>query len=102
MFQMLNNEIYPTLSISIITVVKNNEKNILGCMDSFNSQLYENKQHLIIDGISTDETTNIIKKNLSKKVVFYCEKDNGIYDALNKGIRYSSGEIIGILHSDDF
>ena len=87
--------------ISIITVVLNNEKYLQECIDSLNIQKYTNYEHIIIDGGSTDNTIKIIKKNEDKIDFWISEKDKGIYDAMNKGIKKAKGNIIGILNSDD-
>ena len=71
-------------------------------MFSFQNQNFKNKEHIIIDGGSTDGTINIIKKNKNKNIKLVSSSDRGIYDALNKGLKISNGKIIGILHSDDF
>jgi len=88
--------------ISIITVIKNNkdliEKNIL----SVKNQKYRNFEHIIIDGGSTDGSLDIINKHKNQISQLISEKDNGIYDAMNKGIDMASGDIIGILNSDDY
>ena len=90
------------MKISILTCVLNNERFIDESIKSFQKQNYENKEHIIIDGGSNDETVSIIKKSKNNNVIFVSSKDNGIYDAINKGIILASGDIIGILHSDDF
>ena len=87
--------------ISIITVVKNNDKDLENCILSVLNQNYKNFEHIIVDGKSTDETINIIKKYNSKIYKWISEKDNGLYDAMNKGIDLATGDIIGILNSDD-
>ena len=89
------------IKISIITVCFNSEKTIQETIDSVNSQDYSNIEYIIIDGNSIDNTNEIIKKNINKVDKSVSEKDNGLYDAINKGIAISSGEIIGILNSDD-
>ena len=89
------------LKISIITPTFNSEKNISYCLDSIASQTYKNIEHIIIDGKSTDKTIEIVSKYPNNFAKIVCEKDKGIYDALNKGIKYASGDIIGFLHSDD-
>jgi glycosyltransferase involved in cell wall biosynthesis len=89
------------MKFTIISVVKNRLNDIKKCVDSVNSQTYENIEHIIIDGASTDGTVNFLKNQKSHNIFFISEGDNGIYDALNKGIKYSKGDIIGILHSDD-
>jgi len=88
--------------ISIITVVKNNknfiEKNILSLL----SQNYKNYEHIIVDGKSTDGTLEIIEKYKKSIKCLVSENDKGIYDAMNKGIDLATGDIIGILNSDDY
>ena len=90
------------MKISIITVVWNNERTIKNCIDSILSQTYQNIEYIIVDGKSTDRTVEIINSYGEKISKFISEKDKGIYDAMNKGISMASGEIIGILNSDDF
>ncbi|WP_228850356.1 glycosyltransferase family 2 protein [Aegicerativicinus sediminis] len=90
------------LKVSIITATYNSAGSIKTAIESVNNQIYRNIEHVFIDGQSKDETLKIIneKSQVSKTVI--SESDNGIYDALNKGIIYSKGDIIGLLHSDDF
>jgi len=88
--------------ISIITVTKNSENFLEECILSLEKQSYKNYEHIIIDGCSTDNTINIIKKYKTKVAYWVSEKDEGLYDAMNKGIKRCSGDIIGILNSDDF
>ena len=88
--------------ISIITVAFNSAKTIKGTIESIISQDYNNIEYLIIDGGSKDGTMEIVK-SYSEHVKYYVsESDNGIYDAMNKGIRAATGDVIGILNSDDF
>ena len=88
--------------ISIITVAFNSAKTIKGTIESIISQDYNNIEYLIIDGGSTDGTMDIVK-SYSEHVKYYVsEPDNGIYDAMNKGIKAATGDVIGILNSDDF
>ena len=89
------------MKISIITVVHNNVENIKDAIDSVHGQTYKNIEHIIIDGLSTDGTVEIVKSYGKKINKFITEKDKGIYDAMNKGIALASGDIIGILNSDD-
>jgi glycosyltransferase involved in cell wall biosynthesis len=89
------------VKISIITAVYNNKSLIAECIESVLSQSYKNIEHIIIDGGSTDGTKEIILKYQSKIANFVCEPDNGMYDAINKGISKATGEVIGLLHSDD-
>ena len=87
--------------ISIITVVKNNEKYIEQNILSLINQEYKNYEHIIIDGDSKDKTKNIIEKHKDKISYFISEPDDGLYFAMNKGIQKATGDIIGILNSDD-
>ena len=87
---------------SIITVCYNSEKTIERTITSLRNQTYQNFEYIIIDGGSTDSTLEIIKKNLDVVSILVSEKDEGIYDAMNKGIDLASGEIIGIINSDDW
>ena len=88
------------MKLSIITATYNSDTTIADTLRSVEQQDYINVEHIIIDGGSTDNTLEIIKQfNHISKVV--SEKDNGIYDAMNKGIALASGDIIGILNSDD-
>lgn len=86
--------------ISIITVVHNGEKTIKETLQSVLSQTYPNIEHILIDGASTDETLSIVQSFPHIKKII-SERDNGPYDAMNKGIALAQGEIIGILNSDD-
>jgi glycosyltransferase involved in cell wall biosynthesis len=88
--------------ISIITVVKNSKETIEKNIQSLMNQNYKNYEHIVIDGGSTDGTVEIINKYRKNINHFISEKDNGIYDAMNKGIDKANGDIIGILNSDDF
>ena len=90
------------MKVSVITAVFNGAKTIQDCIKSVSGQIYPNIEHIIIDGGSTDGTLEVIKRYTEKRVNIVSEPDNGIYDALNKGIRQASGEVIGLLHSDDF
>lgn len=91
------------LKVSLITVSLNSEKTIKETLNSIENQSYQNIEHIIIDGISTDKTLDIINDySLHKSnIKILSEKDKGIFDAMNKGIKLSNGEIIGILNSDD-
>lgn len=90
------------MKISVITVTYNSAATIEHTIRSVAEQTYPGKEHIIVDGGSTDGTLEIIEKfriHISKLV---SEKDEGLYDAVNKGIRLADGEVIAILHSDDF
>jgi glycosyltransferase involved in cell wall biosynthesis len=90
-----------TPKISVITVVFNGEKSIEECIFSVANQTYPNIEHIIIDGYSTDSTVDIIKKHESKIFYWLSEPDNGIGDAMNKGIDACSGDYVLVIHSDD-
>ena len=89
------------MKISIITVTYNSEKTIRTTLDSVAKQTWNDIEHIIIDGNSSDKTLEIVKKFPHVSLVI-SEKDEGIYDAMNKGIRESSGDVIGFLNSDDW
>ena len=88
--------------VTIITVSFNSEKTILNCINSVNNQKYSNIEHILIDGGSKDKTVDIFRQNSKFSGAIISEKDKGIYNAMNKGIKLSNGEIIGFLNSDDF
>lgn len=90
------------MKVSIITVCYNSEKTIEDTIRSVASQDYDDIEYIIIDGGSTDSTLDIVKKNSNHVDVYLSEKDEGLYDAMNKGIKLASGDVIGILNSDDF
>ncbi len=87
--------------ITIITVVLNDEKNIEKTILSVLEQNYKNIQYVIIDGDSSDQTKEIINKYRDKIDLFISEKDNGIYDAFNKGLDLAQGDLIGFVNSGD-
>lgn len=90
------------MKISIITVCFNSEKTIEETLESVSKQDYDNYEHIIIDGGSTDKTLKIVEKyRCINKMKIVSEPDEGLYDAMNKGVRLASGDIIGILNSDD-
>jgi glycosyltransferase involved in cell wall biosynthesis len=89
------------MKVSIITVTFNSEKFLADCINSVARQNYKNIEHIIIDGKSTDGTLKIIKQH-SKHISYWrSETDKGMYDAINKGLKMATGDIIGILNSDD-
>lgn len=90
------------MKISIITITYNSAATLEQTIRSVVSQTYPHVEYLIIDGQSTDDTLTIIDRYRDKINVLVSEKDQGLYDALNKGIALATGEVIGILHSDDF
>ena len=90
------------MKVSIITITYNSESTLIDTIDSVLNQTYKDIEYIIIDGKSTDSTVSIIHSYKDKISKFISEKDNGLYDALNKGIAMATGDIIGVLHSDDF
>ncbi len=90
-----------SLKISIITVCYNSEANIEETICSVINQDYPNVEYIIIDGASNDNTLSIIRSFKTKIDILISESDAGIYDAMNKGIKASTGDIVGILNSDD-
>lgn len=88
--------------VSIITIVYNGEKYIEQAMLSVLNQTYSNIEYIVVDGRSTDGTISIVNKYRDKIDQFISEKDRGISDAFNKGIKMANGELIGILNADDW
>lgn len=89
------------MKLSIITVVLNRADTIEDCLRSVAEQTFEDVEHIIIDGGSSDGTLEIIDKYKNHIYKVISEKDNGIYDAMNKGIKLASGDVIGMLNADD-
>jgi glycosyltransferase involved in cell wall biosynthesis len=87
--------------ISVVTVCFNSEKTIAETINSVINQDYTNLEYIIVDGKSTDRTLEIINQYRDKINVIISEKDLGLYDAINKGIKIATGDIVGILNSDD-
>ena len=89
------------MKISIITVCLNSENTIISTLNSVLSQTYQNIEHIIVDGGSTDKTIQIINNYDHKEKKIITVENSGIYDSMNKGIEAATGEIITILNSDD-
>lgn len=89
------------MKISLITVVYNGEKYLKNCIQSIIAQDYTDIEYIVIDGGSTDGSLNIIEQYKDHIQHFISEKDEGMYDALNKGIKMATGEVVGILNADD-
>ena len=88
--------------ISIITACFRSERTVLDTLESVNVQTYPNIEHIIVDGASNDRTLDIVRDYGRRVSRVVSEKDKGIFDAYNKGLRLAAGEIIGFLNSDDF
>lgn len=89
------------MKISIVTAVLNREESIERCLLSVSEQDYPNVEHIIIDGGSTDGTLAILRASEADISAMISEPDDGIYDALNKGFAMATGDVVGVLHSDD-
>ena len=89
------------MKITIITVCVNAEKTIKDTIESVLKQSYKDFEYIIVDGKSSDDTLKIISKYDDKRIRLISEKDKGLYDAMNKGIKLATGDIIGTINSDD-
>ena len=88
--------------VTLITCIYNGEKCVRSLIQNVNSQDYKEIEHIIIDGNSADSTLKIIKEEKSvHKRLLISEKDDGLYDAINKGLKLASGDLIGVLHCGD-
>lgn len=93
------------MKVSIITVAKNSERTIEDTMKSVLGQTYSDIEYIIVDGCSSDRTLDIVKQyeaTLNGRMKWISEQDKGIYDAMNKGISIATGDVVGILNSDDY
>ena len=93
------------MRISIVTVTWNSAATLRDTIESVLKQDYPNLEYIIADGLSKDETVNIIKEYEPKfngRMKWFSEKDKGMYDAMNKGIKMATGDVVGIINSDDF
>jgi glycosyltransferase involved in cell wall biosynthesis len=90
------------MKITVVTAVFNRRDTIGEAMNSVYAQSHADLEHIIQDGVSTDGTLEIIKARSSAQTRLVSEQDQGLYDAINRGIRRASGDVIGLMHSDDF
>jgi len=90
------------VKISVITVSYNSATTIADTVRSVANQMHSDIEHLVIDGLSTDDTVKVVEANWHPNIVLSSEPDAGIYDAMNKGLTRATGEIIGFLNADDF
>ena len=99
------NRCLSAMKITVITVTYNSEKTLRDTMESVLSQSYNDYEYVVVDGASKDGTLDIIREyepRFDDRLRYVSEPDKGIYDAMNKGIRMATGDIVGILNSDDF
>jgi len=89
------------MKVSIITVTYNSEKYLADCIKSVRRQNYKDIEHIIVDGKSSDGTVKIIRDHSEHISHWISESDRGMYDAINKGIQLATGDVIGVLNSDD-
>lgn len=93
------------MKISIITVTYNRANIIRDCIESVLAQVYQDYEYIIVDGASKDNTIEILKEyetQFGGRMTWISEPDNGLYDAINKGIGMATGDVVGIINSDDF
>lgn len=91
-----------SMKVSIITCTYNSAATVADTIRSVNRQTYDNIEHIIVDGLSKDDTIAIVKANAGDRQRIIEGKDKGIYDTFNKGILAATGDIVGVLNSDDF
>lgn len=89
------------ITISVITATYNRADTVVGALASVAGQTWPNVEHIVIDGASTDGTLQLIEAQRERLAVLVSEPDGGIYDALNKGLALATGDVVGLLHSDD-
>jgi glycosyltransferase len=89
------------MKLSVITVVKNNKKNLLISLKSILAQSFNNFEYIIYDGMSNDGTRSVIKKHLNKNTRYICRRDKNYYDGLNYAVKSATGDYIGILNAGD-
>ncbi|MEL5892855.1 glycosyltransferase family 2 protein [Bacteroides sp. GD17] len=93
------------MKITIITVTFDSDKTLSDTIQSVLAQTYQDIEYIIIDGLSKDKTMDIVKKykpTFNGRLKWISERDQGLYDAMNKGIHMATGDIVGIINSDDF
>lgn len=89
------------MKISVVTAVRNARATVADALQSVVSQSHANREHIVVDGLSTDGTRELLEHRKDKIDLFISEPDTGIYNALNKGLRHCTGDVIGFLHADD-
>lgn len=89
------------MKVSVITIAYNSAKTLGETIESVNSQSYNEIEHILVDGKSSDETIKIFKNKAQRNPQWISEEDEGIYDAMNKGLQLATGDVVGFLNSDD-
>ncbi len=89
------------VKVSVVTVTWNCADTLADCLESVARQSWLDREHVVIDGGSTDATLALLETRREQLAVLVSEPDKGMYDALNKGIARSSGDVVGLLHADD-
>ncbi len=89
------------MKISIITAVRNAESTIGSALESVHRQSYPDVEHIVVDGLSTDRTMDIVRQYSGRLARVVSERDAGIYDAFNKGLKLATGDVVGFLNADD-
>lgn len=93
------------MKISIVTVTYNSASTLRDTIESVLAQTYKNIEYIVVDGLSKDNTMDIVREyepRFNGRMRYVSEKDSGLYDAMNKGIKMATGEVVGIINSDDF
>jgi len=90
------------MKVSIITSCFNRKETIRGAIESVLAQDYQDIEYIVVDGASTDNSLDIINEYKERIDIIVSEPDHGMYEAINKGIRMATGDVIGLVHSDDF
>jgi glycosyltransferase involved in cell wall biosynthesis len=88
--------------VSVITATYNSATTLSRTLESLKDQSYNNFEHIVVDGLSTDNTLDVIRESGMEDTLVDSRSDHGIYDALNRGIGLATGDVVGFLHSDDF
>jgi glycosyltransferase involved in cell wall biosynthesis len=91
-----------SIQITIVTAVFNRARTVRAAIESVQSQTHRDVQHVVVDGASNDGTLAVLHACVSPSTTLISEPDTGIYDALNKGLALATGDVIGVMHSDDF
>ncbi|MFR3186660.1 MAG: glycosyltransferase family 2 protein [Phocaeicola sp.] len=90
------------MKVTIITACYNRERTIRGCIERILAQDYPDIEYIVVDGASTDGSLSVIQEYKERIAKIISEPDKGMYEAINKGLRAATGEVVGLVHSDDF